>query len=60
VDPETKAEFEEMQKKTSGATNPAASIQNMDIGNSFASWMAGTSSSSSAPEEPPQQIRGKR
>lgn len=39
VDPEMKAEFEEMQKgnSVSGAPNPAAALQNFDL----ASWMAG-------------------
>jgi hypothetical protein len=42
VDPETKAEFEEMQKSNpltggAGASNPAAQLQNFDL----ASWMAG-------------------
>ena len=47
VDPETKAEFEEMQKKspiTGAATNPAQSIQNFDM----ASWLAGKSTDQSA------------
>ncbi|KAF2271706.1 uncharacterized protein EI97DRAFT_259900 [Westerdykella ornata] len=46
MDPETKAEFEEMQKKsplTSGA-NPAEALQNFDL----ASWMAGKKDSGSA------------
>ncbi|OCK79421.1 hypothetical protein K432DRAFT_299897 [Lepidopterella palustris CBS 459.81] len=39
MDPETKAEFEEIQKKSplTGAGNPASQLQNFD----FASWMAG-------------------
>ncbi|KAF2878185.1 hypothetical protein BDV95DRAFT_478493 [Massariosphaeria phaeospora] len=39
MDPETKAEFEEMQKKSplSSGTNPAQQLQNFDL----ASWMAG-------------------
>jgi len=39
VDPETRAEFEEMQKKgaLTGGQNPAEAIQNFDL----ASWMAG-------------------
>jgi ER membrane protein complex subunit 7 len=43
VDPETRAEFEEMQKKSplNSAANPATQIQNFD----FASWMAGKTSS---------------
>jgi hypothetical protein len=43
VDPEAKAEFEEMQKRNPIAANPATSIQNFDL----AGWMAGSSSSSS-------------
>ncbi|KAF2085825.1 hypothetical protein K490DRAFT_12617, partial [Saccharata proteae CBS 121410] len=40
MDPETKAEFEEMQKSSPLANaNPAAQIQNFDL----ASWMAGKS-----------------
>lgn len=41
VDPETRAEFEEMQKKSplASANNPAAQLQNFDL----ASWMAGKS-----------------
>jgi ER membrane protein complex subunit 7 len=41
MDPESRAEFEEMQKQSplSSATNPAAQLQNFD----FASWMAGRS-----------------
>lgn len=43
VDPETKAEFEEMQKTSplSVGTNPAQSLQNFDL----ASWMAGKTDS---------------
>jgi hypothetical protein len=39
VDPETKAEFEEMSKKSpiAGGTSAANSLQNFDL----ASWMAG-------------------
>jgi ER membrane protein complex subunit 7 len=47
VDPETKAEFEEMQKKSpiaGAATNPAQSIQNFDM----ASWLAGKSEQSAS------------
>lgn len=42
VDPETKAEFEEMQKKSplTGTEGAASQIQNFDL----ASWMAGKSS----------------
>ncbi|KAJ9665388.1 hypothetical protein H2201_004465 [Coniosporium apollinis] len=41
MDPETRAEFEEMQKKSplASANNPAAQLQNFDL----ASWMAGKS-----------------
>lgn len=41
MDPETKAEFEEMQKSSpiTGSEGAAASIQNFDL----ASWMAGKS-----------------
>jgi hypothetical protein len=44
VDPETKQEFEEMQKTGvlgSGTTNTASQIQNFDL----ASWMAGKTDS---------------
>ncbi|KAF2660171.1 hypothetical protein K491DRAFT_688495 [Lophiostoma macrostomum CBS 122681] len=47
MDPETKAEFEEMQKKSpiaGAATNPAQSIQNFDM----ASWLAGKSEQSAS------------
>ncbi|KAF2733994.1 hypothetical protein EJ04DRAFT_552940 [Polyplosphaeria fusca] len=47
MDPETKAEFEEMQKKSplsSGAANPAQQLQNFDL----ASWMAGKTDSNPA------------
>lgn len=37
VDEETKAEFEDVQKSTPGAGNPAAALQNFDL----AGWMAG-------------------
>ncbi|KAF2840439.1 hypothetical protein M501DRAFT_1002792 [Patellaria atrata CBS 101060] len=42
MDPETKAEFEEMQKASplASANNPAAQLQNFDL----ASWMAGKTS----------------
>jgi hypothetical protein len=42
MDPETKAEFEAMQKERGVGSNPAAAVQNFDL----AGWMAGTSSSS--------------
>jgi len=45
LDPEIKAELEEMQRKNKGMSNSASNIQNMDIGNSIASWMAGSSTS---------------
>jgi len=46
VDPETKAEFEEMQKKSpiTGSEGAASQIQNFDL----ASWMAGKSSDAGA------------
>ena len=54
VDPETRAEFEDMQKKGalgSGGTNTAQQIQNFDL----ASWMAGkTETSSRGPSPGPQ------
>jgi hypothetical protein len=37
-----KEEFEEMQKKNQGMTASATNLQNLDIGEGFASWMAGT------------------
>jgi hypothetical protein len=42
VDPEIKAEFEEMQKNNKGVTAGASNLQNLDLANDFASWMAGT------------------
>jgi hypothetical protein len=58
VDPETKAEFEEMQKKSpiAAGTNPAQQLQNFDL----ASWMAGktdTGSSTTRTESPAPQTR---
>lgn len=59
VDPETRAEFEEMQKKSplsSGSSNPAEKLQNFDL----ASWMAGktdTGSSSSRGQSPAPQAK---
>jgi hypothetical protein len=61
VDPETKAEFEEMQKKTSGGVaGPASSLQNRDFAGDFASWMAGkpASSSGAAADTPRVKRRG--
>jgi hypothetical protein len=43
VDPEAKAEFEEMTKNNPVAANPAAAIQNFDL----AGWMAGSTSTPS-------------
>jgi hypothetical protein len=40
MDPETKAEFEAMQKEGGITSNPAAAVQNFDI----AGWMAGAKS----------------
>lgn len=51
VDPEAKAEFEEMTKNNPVAANPAAAIQNFDL----AGWMAGSKSST-----PPAAIEEKR
>lgn len=44
MDPEAKAEFEEMQKSNplAGATNPSQALQNFDL----ASWMAGANTNS--------------
>jgi hypothetical protein len=59
VDPETKAEFEEMQKKGvmgSGNTNTAQQIQNFDL----ASWMAGKTDTPPRGESPAPQIQGKK
>ncbi|KAF2688742.1 hypothetical protein K458DRAFT_359648 [Lentithecium fluviatile CBS 122367] len=56
MDPETKAEFEEMQKKGvmgSGTTNTAQQIQNFDL----ASWMAGKTDSSSRGASPAPQSK---
>lgn len=51
VDPETKAELEEMQKTSplGGGGNPAEAIQNFDL----ASWMAGKKT-----DTPPSNSRG--
>jgi hypothetical protein len=59
VDPETKAEFEEMQKKGvmgSGNTGTAQQIQNFDL----ASWMAGKTDTPPRGESPAPQIQGKK
>lgn len=59
VDPETKAEFEEMQKKGvmgSGNTNTAQQIQNFDL----ASWMAGKTDTPPRGESPAPQPQGKK
>jgi hypothetical protein len=52
VDPETKAEFEEMSSKSplTGANGPANQLQNFDL----ASWMAGK------PAEAPSGGGGKK
>jgi ER membrane protein complex subunit 7 len=42
VDPEVKAELEDMQKNQKGMASSATNLQNMDIASDFASWMAGT------------------
>ncbi|KAJ4289776.1 hypothetical protein N0V90_011106 [Kalmusia sp. IMI 367209] len=59
MDPETKAEFEEMQKKGvmgSGSTQTAQQIQNFDL----ASWMAGKTDTGSRGQSPapPSKKRG--
>lgn len=61
VDPETKQEFEEMQKNGvlgSGQTNTAQQIQNFDL----ASWMAGKTDqgAASAPAPSPAEKSKKR
>jgi hypothetical protein len=59
MDPETKAEFEAMQKQQGGiASNPAAAVQNFDL----AGWMAGTSSPapSTAVEKGPNEGQRRR
>jgi hypothetical protein len=45
VDPEVKAEFEEMQKKQTGVTSQASNLHTMDLAGDFASWMSGGSKS---------------
>ena len=60
MDPETKAEFEEMQKNGvmgSGTTETAQQIQNFDL----ASWMAGkTTDSPARGQSPAPQSQGKK
>ena len=54
MDPEAKAEFEQIQKESplGKASNPAMQLQNFD----FASWMAGRSST----PEPPQPAQSEK
>jgi hypothetical protein len=49
MDPETKAEFEAMQKERGLGSNPAAAVQNFDL----AGWMAGSKSDEPVVEQPP-------
>jgi len=42
LDPEVKAELEDMQKNQKGMASSATNLQNMDIASDFASWMAGS------------------
>jgi hypothetical protein len=59
VDPETKAEFEEMQKNGvmgSGNTQTAQQIQNFDL----ASWMAGKTDTPARGQSPAPQAQGKK
>ncbi|KAF2640465.1 hypothetical protein P280DRAFT_549337 [Massarina eburnea CBS 473.64] len=59
MDPDTKAEFEEMQKNSpikGAATDTASQIQNFDL----ASWMAGKKESSSRGQSPAPQQSKKR
>lgn len=59
VDPETKAEFEEMQKNGvmgSGNTQTAQQIQNFDL----ASWMAGKTDTPARGQSPAPQSQGKK
>ncbi|KAF1970144.1 hypothetical protein BU23DRAFT_557038 [Bimuria novae-zelandiae CBS 107.79] len=59
MDPETKAEFEEMQKKGvmgSGSTQTAQQIQNFDL----ASWMAGKTETPTRGQSPAPQSQGKK
>ncbi|KAF2397238.1 hypothetical protein EJ06DRAFT_584710 [Trichodelitschia bisporula] len=55
MDPESRAEFEEMQRKSplAAATNPSA-LQNFDL----ASWMAGKTDEPAAAAPAPKQIGG--
>jgi hypothetical protein len=45
VDPEVKAELEDMQKNQKGMASSATNLQNMDLASDFASWMSGSSKS---------------
>lgn len=45
MDPDVKAELEDMQKNQKGMASQATNLQNMDIAENFASWMAGSSKS---------------
>jgi hypothetical protein len=59
VDPEAKAEFEEMTKNNPVAANPAAALQNFDL----AGWMAGSKSTPSPAaieEKKPAPSAGRR
>ncbi|KAF2006174.1 hypothetical protein P154DRAFT_517853 [Amniculicola lignicola CBS 123094] len=59
MDDETKAEFEEMQKKsplTGGSANPAQSLQNFDL----AGWMAGKTDQGSTPRSESPAPGGKK
>jgi hypothetical protein len=55
MDPETKAEFEAMQKERGVSANPAAAVQNFDL----AGWMAGSKSDEPVVEEAPV-VEGKQ
>jgi hypothetical protein len=37
-----KEEFQEMQKSQKGMTSSATNLQNLDLAEGFASWMAGS------------------
>lgn len=59
MDPETKAEFEEMQKKGvmgSGSTETAQQLQNFDL----ASWMAGKTDAPARGQSPAPHSQGKK
>ncbi|KAF2119183.1 hypothetical protein BDV96DRAFT_596946 [Lophiotrema nucula] len=58
MDPETKAEFEEMQKKSplAGQANPATQLQNFDL----ASWMAGKTDSGASSRGQSPAPQGKK